>query len=195
MTVRSIRVTRGLLLGLALSIVAMSTSRAQDDAKAPVDDPGAPGPEHAKLDPLAGRWDVTVTYSLGEGREHQGTATCQADWVLDRRFLRQRYESSLQGAPFEVLQYLGFDRNKKKYIELKMDNMDTGLMHNEGTLDPAGSITFLGDRVDPEDGKSRPMRTVYTIPDPDHFTIEWFLTGADGQESRTVVLKHTRRAP
>ena len=56
-------------------------------------------------------------------------------------------------------------------------------------------LDFLGDRVDPEDGQTRPIRTVYTISDPDHFTIEWFLTGPDGKESRTVVLKHTRHAP
>ncbi len=30
---------------------------------------------------------------------------------------------------------------------------------------------------------------------PDHFTLEWFLTKADGKEERAVVLNHTRQKP
>src|SRR5262249_40377069 len=49
----------------------------------------APASEkHKKLDTLVGSWDVTVTFKLGS-KENKGTATCQAKWILDGRFVQQ----------------------------------------------------------------------------------------------------------
>jgi hypothetical protein len=163
-------------------------------APAQQDDPRSPGPEHKKLDALAGKWDVAVTFKLGPDQERKGTADCEAKWDLDGRFLRQVYTSDFQGRPFVVVQLLGFDRLKKKVIELKMDNMDTGVMHNEGTISDDGkTITCTGERTDPLTGKPDKIRTVYTIQDKDHYTLEWYLPDPQGNEVKTVTLAHTRK--
>ncbi|WP_435008413.1 DUF1579 domain-containing protein [Tundrisphaera lichenicola] len=165
-------------------------------AAAQGENPGSPGEEHRRLEPLVGRWDVSVIYKLGPDVERKGTAESEARWVLDGRFLRQDYTSKLGNRPFEVVQFLGFDRRKGKFLELRMDNLDTGLMHNEGTISADGkTITCLGDRIDPASGKSRRLRTVTTLEDADHYTLEWFLEGDDGQEQKTVTLSHTRKRP
>ncbi len=49
----------------------------------------------------------------------EGKSTCEAQWVLDGRFLRQEYTSTFAGKPLTVVRYLGFDRHKGKYVEIQ----------------------------------------------------------------------------
>jgi hypothetical protein len=90
---------------------------------------------HRLLDLLAGSWDVAIKFKLG-GQEQQGNAKCESKWVLNGMFLQQEYISSFAGAPFTVLQYLGYDNNRDKFTEIKMDSMDSAVMHNEGAARP-----------------------------------------------------------
>jgi hypothetical protein len=157
-------------------------------------DAGSPGEEHKKLAALAGDWDVSVTFVIGAGKEAKGTAKCEAKMVLDGRFLHQKYDSVFMGKPFVVEQYLGFDRQKGKFVELYMNSMTTGIMHNEGEISKDGkTIAFTGKKVDDATGKEGKIRTVYTLSDPDNFILEWFLTGPDGKEAKGVTLTHKRK--
>src|SRR6516225_2342124 len=164
---------------LVLAVLAPAPARLvaqekKDQApKVPAD---VPGPAHQQLGKLEGSWDVTITYKLGD-KVREGKATCQAKLILGGRFLQQDYDSIFQDQPFHVLQILGYDNDKQKTFELMMDSMSTGLLHNEGTISEDGKlITNLGQSRDPTTKKPYKLRTVYTIADPDHFTIEWFRT-------------------
>ena len=100
----------------------------------------------------------------------------------------------MMGKPYIVIQHLGYDNKRKKSIEIMMDNVSTGLIHNEGTISEDGkTITNQGEMQDPMTGKTVKLRTVYTIIDPDHFKLEWFTTGDDGKETKTVSMMHTRK--
>ena len=133
---------------------------------------------------------------MAPGQEQQGTAVCVSKWVLGGHYLQQEYTSKLGDQPFTVLQFLGYDAVKKRFFEIKMDNMDTAVLHTEGTLSADGrTITRTGERSDPGSGKAGPIRTVTTLVDADHFTLEWFLPGPDGKEARAVLLSHARRKP
>ncbi len=92
-------------------------SPAQERKHQPKLTPDGPGPLHQRLDDLAGKWDVAVQYKLGN-KVQNGTATCEANWILDGRFLQQDYHSQLQGKPFHVLQILGYDNQRKKFMSL-----------------------------------------------------------------------------
>jgi hypothetical protein len=152
-----------------------------------------PGEHHKQLEVLAGDWDVVVTFIIG-GQEHQGKVACQSTWVLGGRFLKQEYNTVAGGIPLSVLQYVGYDNQKKKFFEIKMDSMDTGVLHTEGSISDDGkTITNVGERTDPMTGKAGKLRTVTTIIDPDHYTLEWFQIGADGKDQRVVTLSHTRK--
>jgi hypothetical protein len=176
---------RGFLVAGLLALAAPVL--AQDQAP-----PKLPTSEHAKLELLVGTWDVATRFKLGGG-EHTGSARCEAAWALNGHMLRQEYHSKMNGQPFTVLQFYGYDQGKKKFFELKMDSMDTGVMHNEGSASDDGKVlTFRGERVDARTGKTIPIRTVITIQDADHYTLEWYMPGPDGQEENTVTLTHTR---
>jgi len=168
----------------------------QENKAKPADIPAnEPGLVHKQLAPLAGSWDVDITYVIN-GKEHKGKVRCEAKWILDGRFLQQDYTSTLQGKPFYVLQLVGYDNHKKKTIEIVMNSMSTGVLHSEGSISDDGRvITNEGESLDQSTGKPTKLRMVTTIIDQDHYTLEWFNPGADGKEQKGVSMSHTRRKP
>jgi Protein of unknown function (DUF1579) len=75
-----------------------------------------------------------------------------------------------------------------------MDTLSTGVLHNEGSISEDGKvITNLGESLDPATGKPYKLRTVTTILDRDHFTLEWFRPDDGGKENRVVSMSHTRK--
>jgi len=165
----------------------------QDRDQRPAVKADVPGPIHQRLNELAGDWDVAIQYKLGE-KLQEGKASCEAKWILDGRFLRQDYKSQFQGKPFHVLQLLGYDNARKKTIEIMMDNLGTGILHNEGSIsDDRRVISNVGESLDPTTGKPYKLRTVTTFVTPDRFTLEWFRIDEGGKEQRVVSMTHTRK--
>jgi hypothetical protein len=153
------------------------------------------GPDK-RLQYLLGTWDVAVQYQLPDGKESGGKAACKTSWILSSRFLKQEYESNVMGQPLTVVQLLGFDRLKKKFVEfqLHLHGPGTHTLHNEGSFSDDGKVlTLLGDSIDGFTGKPVKLRAVTTVVDANHYTLEWFMTETGGKEDRKVVLKHTRR--
>ncbi len=155
--------------------------------------PDLPGPVHKRLGELAGTWDVSTRYIIGD-KEREGKATCEAKLILGGRFLQQDYDSRFQGQPFHVLQLLGYDNARKKSIEIMLDNRGTGLLHNEGTVSDDGKVfSNVGESIDPTTEKPFKLHTVTTIIDNDNFTLEWFRVDEAGKETKVVTLTHKRR--
>ena len=177
--------------GLAAAPAVGLSQEGRDQAQAMKRD--VPGPIHQRLNELAGSWDVAVRYTIAN-KQHEGKATCEAKWILDGRFLQQEYHSRFQGKPYQVVQLLGFDNLRKKTFEIMMDNLGTGVLHNEGSISEDGKvITNVGQSLDPVTGKPYKLRTVTTIVDRDHFTLEWFHADDGGKEDRVVSMSHTRK--
>jgi hypothetical protein len=178
---------------LSLLVAAVVGYVQENQKQSRTENADVPGPAHERLGDLAGTWDVVIRYKLGD-KEHEGKASCEAKWILDGRFLQQDYKSRFQGKPYEVIQLLGYDSVGKKTIEIKLDSLSTGVLHNEGSISDDGKvITNLGKSLDPATGKPYKLRTVTTIVDHDHFTLEWFGTDEGGKESRVVSMSHTRK--
>ncbi len=89
---------------------------------------------------------------------------------------------------------LGYDNVGKKTIEVKLDNMSTIIMYNLGSISADGKvITNLGTSLDPATGKPYKLRTVTTVVDHDHFTLEWYGTEEGRKEAKVVSMSHTRK--
>ena len=188
------------VVSIVFALIIGGTSL-QDQGNVSKDAPGKPNPMqpgryHKLLDALAGSWDVDTRFKYGPGPERAGKAACEAKWILGGRYLQQEYTSEIGGKPFITLQYTGYDNQKRRFFEIKMDNAETGVLHTEGTISQdEKTITNIGDRTDPMSGQTRRLRTVTTIIDKDHYTLEWFLMDDDGKEQKTVTMNHTRRKP
>jgi Protein of unknown function (DUF1579) len=182
--------------GIAAAVLALVPCRgtAQENkakqAGIPADEPGL---VHKQMNALAGSWDVDIVFIIN-GKENKGKVKCESKWILDGRFLQQDYKSNLMGKPFMVLQLVGYDNLKKKTVELMMDSLSTGVLHSEGSISQDGKvITNEGESLDKASGKSTKLRTVTTIIDPDHYTLEWFKPGEAGKDEKVVSMIHTRR--
>jgi hypothetical protein len=182
----------------ALRVVAVAglcafsiTAEGQTSEK-PRNDPGAPGDEHKKLDTLAGSWDVSLKIPVGGGRIIQGKSSCEAKWALDGRFMRLEYSSTFAGKPLTVIRYLGFDRNKGKFVEIHFESTHTDVMHSEGDISSDGkTITCTGTHVDVSTGKPVQVRTVTTISDKDSFVLQ--MAYLDPAGTKVVTLSHKRK--
>jgi hypothetical protein len=172
---------------LPAQLLAQENEAQPDESKLPTE-------QHKRLNVLAGQWDVAIKFKVGPGKFQDGKATCESKWILGGKTLRQEYQSSMNGTPYTVLQLVGYDSNKKKFFEIKLDNMDTGAMFNEGTISDDGKeITQVGPYVDRKTGKNEKLRTVTKIIDKDHYTLEWYMPDENGNEEKAVTLSHTRK--
>ncbi len=159
-------------------------------------EPKAPAVADKHLAYFVGSWDVVVKYKLGDGQEREGHSRCETQPILDGKFIRQEYQSKLMGQPLIIWQLLGYDSLQKKYVEFQLHahGPNTHTTHGDGAFTDDGKVLTLHiDTLDAMTGKPAKLRTVATIQDDDHYTLEWFYAEPGGKEERKVALTHTRR--
>lgn len=146
---------------------------------------------HRALDPLVGRWTVTLSDVHGGGRETElarGHATIA--WVLDGRFLRWDAELEIAGQPRHTTGYLGFDKRGSVYELLMISNLATGMSVAQGSGDLARSgIRFQLEQADPSSGSILRMQSRLALMTPDHFALDQL-----ADDGRIVRRTHYRRA-
>src|SRR6185503_15462119 len=143
-----------------------------------------PGPAHKVLDAKVGRWSGNIKVWQGpDAPPSESTGTSAIQWILGGRYLEDRTEAQIEGAPFHGIGLTGYDNLKKKYVWTWIDDMGTGIVTGEGSYDEAGrTFTFTSQMPDPVQGKYVKSRSVETWANADHWTYEIYVTGADGRE-------------
>ena len=194
---------RQLSLAAALLLLC-TTAYAQHDhgTKKPQMDPammeammkaGTPGEAHKKIDAFSGQWNAKVTFWTVPGADPmtmEGTA--ESRWILDGRYLEQRFKGTFMGAPFEGLGYTGYDNVKKRYWSTWIDNMSTGIMTSTGSADGA-TWTFSGTMPDPMTGKEMQSDSKIIVQDADHHVMEMWGPGPDGKMYKNMEIAYARR--
>jgi hypothetical protein len=107
--------------------------------------------------------------------------------VLGGRFVTEEVKLPFGGFTFEWLGVYGYDRQKRKYTAVWVDNMDTTTESGEGEMDAAGKVlTLKGQHTDPRTGK--PAAFVWRIArDGDaKITIEMCEVDAAGREKSVL---------
>ena len=177
--------------GLQVMLIPMNAAAQRPQESRP--DLGAPGEEHRRLDVLTGTWNVAVSFPVAPGRNAQGSATCEAKWDLDGRFVRLEYQSTFGGKQLTIVRYVGFDRQKARFVEIQFESTHTDVMHNEGVYAAeSGTITTAGRHVDAATGQLVTVRSVTTFVGQDAFTVQLFYADAEGNDAKTIMLTHTR---
>ena len=192
---------------LALAVCAIAKDEkpaAADGKKSAPADPAAdfeaflkanqPGEHHAHLKQLVGTFDVDMETVMAPGAPPQKSkGVSKSEMVLGGRYLHGSYKGEMMGMPFEGNSLMGYDLQKKKYFNAWVDSMGTGIMVFEGTCDGAGkAFTFTGEYDDPITKAHTKIRHVTKIVSPEKYTFEWFETGPDGKERKTMSATYTR---
>src|SRR5262249_29684357 len=105
-----------------------------------------PGPEHQKLQPLAGSWNFTGKFWMDPSAPAMETkGTIERKWILGGRVLEEKVAgTNFDGKPgFEGCGVIGYDNSQKKFNYGFACTMNTALDTGMGTCDASGkTFTF-----------------------------------------------------
>ncbi len=153
----------------------------------------SPGEMHKKLDPLVGTFDTKVTMWMAPGAPAQtSSGTSKNAWVLGGRYLSQTFDGKFMDMPFSGQGYTGYDNIRKQYFGIWMDNMGTGVMVSEGSMDSANSWSFSSKMPDPMSGAMMDVKEKVVIKDNDHHSMEMWIPAPDGKPFKTMEIEYSR---
>lgn len=94
-----------------------------------------------------------------------------------------------EGFSMEWFGIYGYDKNKKKYTAVWVDNMDTNTETGEATGDAEGKVfSFHGEHLDPRTGKQAKFIWRLSRDGDAKISIEMFDASADGKEKKMMTL-------
>src|SRR3954469_975300 len=151
---------------------------------------GTPGPAHKALDALVGNWKAEVKCwhdATGQPQLSQGKA--KASWILNGRFLEERFEGEMMGKPFHGLSLMGYDNTKQTFNTVWMSDMQTSIFVSEGKGENGDKLITLEGRANcPATGRRAVhMKTVCRIISSDKHLFEMY----DGNK-KTMEITYTR---
>ena len=185
-----------LMIIALLSATAFTKSYSQDDATMKAwQEYMTPGEVHKMLAESDGTWNEEITMWMAPGMEpSKNTSTAVNKMILGGRYQQSTHVGNFNGMPFEGIGLLGYDNAKKVFMSSWLDNMGTGIMHMEGTWDPATkAITFTGNSVDPATGKDVPVKEIFTFIDNNTQKMEMYMTQNE-KEFKTMEMMLSRKS-
>ena len=163
-----------------LLVAAVSTASAAD-------------PEHARLDAMAGAWDVELTFIFQPGRPGvttRGISTITP--LFNGLFIEERIEGALNGTPFTTLAWTGFNSATKQYEATRIASTNNARIAEAGTFDEQANRFEL--KADyPLAGETWHQRTVIQQTSPDAMTAVSYLSFGSVPEWKGVEIRYTRR--
>ena len=195
-----------LLLALGLSaVLAASAQEKKPAGQAPKMSPemkaameayvkaATPGPNHAFLAKLAGRWDTVAKMWMGPGEPEVTQGTSVNEMILGGRFLLQKFEGMAMGKPFKGMGLTGYDNVSGKFTSVWADTMGTGMMTGTGQLDASGKVLSSVDVYnDPAVGGPKESRSTLKLVDADTMVMEMYDKLPDGKEARILEITYRR---
>ncbi len=163
---------------------------------------GKPGPEHAKLDSLVGKWNFVTKYRMSPEQPWQESpGKAEYRWGLGKRILYHEVKANpspqdaMMGGPFEGFGMTGYDNMTKKYYNVWADNMGTGIMSSTGSADSSGkTFTYGSDEYTcPMTGEKKKTKSVLKIAGDDKVVYEMYDKDPDGKEFMTLEVTYTRQ--
>ncbi len=148
---------------------------------------------HEKLAKANGEWKGSVTWWMAPDQEpQQASVTAKNSMIMGGRYQKSEHHGMMMGMPFEGMSLVGYDNATKKFQNIWIDNMGTGIMVMEGMWDDAANAVNLhGTMVDPISGKEMKVREVYKFIDDNNQLLEMYNT-VDGKEFKSMEIKFTR---
>jgi hypothetical protein len=151
-----------------------------------------PGPHHAALQPLVGKWDTSAKLWLGEPKPETASGHATIKWILGGRFVEEHYDTVIWGKPFAAQGQIGFDMRANVFTIGWMDTWSTWITVAQGTGDVTSRVITMTTRdYDNPAGKTRPVKFVFSIDGNDHFTRKVY-EKVEGKETLTMEIEYRR---
>jgi len=170
----------------------MAEQATQSDACAQM---GAMTKEHELFKPFEGTFKAEVKMWMGPGDPMVMTGSMVNTLDLGGRFLKQVYKSDGCDGPFGDFQgrgWWGYNTVDKRFEGLWIDTACTIMQVEHGQVDSSGKKwTMKGSMSNPETGQPMGKRSVITLQDNDHHTMEMYFSTPEG-EQKCMEIKYER---
>jgi len=155
---------------------------------------GTPGAEHRQLDVFVGDWDVAIEFWMDPSAPpSQMKGVMHTEWMLDGRYLDQRYEGEMEGMPFHGRGTWGYDVAGGHYVGTWLDNWSTTLMVSRGRgLEGGKSFVLQTHATDPISCKPAEGLEEIHVEGPDRHTMTMY-ENRGGERVKTMHMVYTRR--
>jgi hypothetical protein len=151
---------------------------------------------HERFKPFVGKFRAEVKLWMGPGDPHVSTGVMENTLDLGGRFLRQSYRGDPGDGPFPDFEgrgYWGFNTVTRKYEGFWVDTASTFMQNETGDVDGSGKVwTMKGQMTNPETGKPLTKKSVITLKDKDHHSLEMYFSGPDGRDTKAMEIRYTR---
>lgn len=151
-----------------------------------------PGPMHEMLAHRVGEWKAEVKMWMDPSQPptvSEATTVCES--MLGGRYFQSIHTGEMMGMPFEGFEINGYDNVSKKFFNIWLDNVGTGVLMTEGTYDEANkTLTLTGQMTDPMGSKMN-IREVVKVIDNDNSLFEMYVD-MGGEEMKNMEIKYTR---
>ena len=109
--------------------------------------------------------------------------------------MKQVYTGDPNDGPFPEFEgrgYWGYNTVSKRYEGFWIDNGSTLMQNESGDVDERGRVwTMKGQMPNPQSRGTMTKRSVITLEDEDHYSVEMFLDSGEG-EAKVMEIKYTR---
>ena len=146
-----------------------------------------PGPEHEKLQQLAGEWDAVMEM---EGEKSKCKATYKS--ICGGMWVESDFEGEFGGMKFTGHGVDGYDMRTKKHVGFWFDSWTSSPLKLEGDYDSTGKIVVMRGEAYDMKGEKEKLKTTTEIKDKDHFTFKMFKIEGD-KESPMFTIEYTRK--
>jgi hypothetical protein len=155
-----------------------------------------PGPEHALLNPFAGRFRATVKLHMGPGEPIIQHGTMFSTWQIGGLYLFQDYTGDPAPPPWPSFigrGYWGYNQTAKRFEGFWIDNASTMMQLEHGQVDAAGTEWQMhSEFLHPQTGQPLKKRTRIRAFGPDRNDMTSWITGPDGSEQLTMEILFER---
>lgn len=152
------------------------------------------GSEHLALKELVGNWKTEARWWMdpqGKPEITKGRAVVAS--VFGGRFVRETFTGTWMGQKFEGVGYLGYDNVLQQYTATWIDSVSTATMNGTGKYDPTTkSWSYISEMSCPMTNDQRTFKSVRRIIDRNHFVLEMYDQGPDGQEYKSMEIDYRR---
>lgn len=171
-------------------------SSEMDAMMAKMKEASTPSEGHAVLEPLVGSWNASSKWwKEPSAQPEESMGTTETQWILGGRFLQEKFNGMMMRQPFEGIGITGYDNTAKKYQNVWMDSMSTGMGIGTGTYDPASkTITTEMSMSCPMEGGEKSFRGVIKLIDDDHYAYEMYTNDPkSGEEFKAMEINYTKK--
>ena len=151
-------------------------------------EPPMPGAEHERLKKLVGQWDAVMEAG---GQKSECSATYQS--ICGGMWLSSDFEGDFGGFKFEGHGMDGYDLNKKKYVGIWVDSMQSAPLTMEGDYDAKTKTMTMTGESRGSDGMLQKVKTTTVTKDDDHFTFKMYAVDGDGKEQHVFTIEYSRK--